>query len=420
MNQRISIFTMVVLGLVWVASVWWLYLTMVSVQLSDRTHTLALQAQSLSFIISQVVEQNGEDDLEEITRSAITWSNLFKEDDEDAVVFLPGNTVAYPLNVSAKTYPAVCENRSTLNNPSVMVPVPNSNWCIMYSQLNVPLFSLIEAAMIASIVSVLLLWYVFIRIANKQISFHRQMEELKDNVVHGIAHDIRSPLSVIRGYAELLSSKGDSFAPAKRKHYLETIERSSTNLITMVSDLLDIRKLENKQFNFEISEFDINEIVKQQLDYYSEQAQNQSLSLVHQNHSGGPLPIMADRKSVERIVANLLSNSIKFTPAQGVITVAAAVWDVDPDMIVCAVSDTGAGIPFEKQPLIFQKFFQAIKPINTDRPSSGLGLVICKDLIEGMGGLIWFRSEPGIGTTFYFTLPKAKPPVSDTKNSVTV
>ena len=226
----------------------------------------------------------------------------------------------------------------------------------------------------------------------------RQLEQLRDNLVHMIVHDMRSPLAIIHGIHEILEKfDGNNLSPQGLTR-LHRAMKGTEELITLVNSLLDISKLESGKMKLNISEFNIGILVQSVTLNMSEGITNHSI--IH-DISGNPIPIYGDQALISRVLQNLINNAIKYSPKDTQVRVACQLSDIGVRIVV---EDQGAGIIPEYQDKVFDKFFQ----IEHNKNSTGLGLTFCKLAVEAHGGKIGVDSVVGVGSKFWFDLP-AKP-----------
>jgi len=229
-----------------------------------------------------------------------------------------------------------------------------------------------------------------------------KIESIQSDFVTLASHQLRTPLSGIKWYVEILLSGKDRVLSPKQRKYLEEVYRSNERAINLVNDLLDVSRIQEGHIHLEYRPTKIEKIIQEIIDNYSTII---SASKVHINFEmvNGPLPpVSADAEKLKRVVINLLSNSIKYSPADGRIKIS---MERNDGSLRVSIRDSGVGIPKKDQKKVFDKFFRSENVIKLVPDGSGLGLFIAKSLVEAMGGKIWFDSEEGKGTTFYFTLP---------------
>jgi two-component system, sensor histidine kinase and response regulator len=225
----------------------------------------------------------------------------------------------------------------------------------------------------------------------------RKLEALRDNLVHMIVHDMRSPLQGISGYLELLSMVESHRLSEDGRSYIQDAQTSVESLIEMVSSVLDVSKMESGQMQINPVAFDLIQIAGEVLKKLA--PLKGGLDLV-EDMPEGSLQIVADPDLISRTIQNLLTNALKFTPKGG--RVRLEIKPVEGGVRV-ALEDTGCGIPAEDRERIFEKFGQ-IRGQHR-KHSTGLGLTFCKLAVEAHGGTFGVESEVGAGSTFWFRLP---------------
>ncbi|MEM5794202.1 MAG: ATP-binding protein [Candidatus Aenigmatarchaeota archaeon] len=228
----------------------------------------------------------------------------------------------------------------------------------------------------------------------------KKLDVEKDRFISIAAHELKTPMTAISGFAQLLKDEEIIKDKEKRLRYLKIIEDEIKRLSALITDVLDLSRIDLGTIKVFVEEVNINEILNDVKNEMIELAKEKSLYL-NVEVEKGISNVLTDREKLKRILLNLVSNSIKYTEKGG-ITIKA---EKEGDEIKFSVSDTGIGIPKEHFNKIFTRFFQVSSPYTRKAKGSGLGLSICKELVELLGGRIWFDSEVGKGTTFYFTLP---------------
>jgi signal transduction histidine kinase len=230
----------------------------------------------------------------------------------------------------------------------------------------------------------------------------REVQELRTNFTSMLIHDLRSPLTVIKGYADLLEASLDGSAGDKPRRYLTAVQQSCVRMLRLIGEILDVSKLEAGKLSIERKAVDVALLVRDVVERFHVAGQRRGVS-VDAVGTHEPNTIEADPNRLDQILMNLLSNALKFTPDGGKIVVEVATVD---DQAEIAVTDSGAGIPSEELPLLFQKFSQTASGKSAAAQGSGLGLLICRHLVEAHGGRIWVESELGRGSRFAFRLPR--------------
>ncbi len=229
----------------------------------------------------------------------------------------------------------------------------------------------------------------------------REMDSMHSTFTSMLVHDLRSPLTVITGYLQLLEFSASALPPSNRR-YLASIRDACTRMIALISDILDVSKLEAGKLTLARERLDLAALVGEIVDRMRPVADQQQVALGFR--AGAPTAVDADAGRLEQVVMNLLSNALKFTPPGG--RIAVEVWE-DGGAAHVAVVDSGPGIPPAEMPLLFEKFSQTTTGKRARGPGTGLGLVICRHLVEAHGGRIHAESEPGHGARFVFRLPRA-------------
>lgn len=248
---------------------------------------------------------------------------------------------------------------------------------------------------------------------NRQIRELKKLETYRKEFVGNVSHELRTPIFNAQGYIETLL-EGAMDDPIKGKQYLEKALANIERLDAIVSDLLEISKFEAGQIHLDKRAFDIIELTRKVFYQYQHMAEeNQSSLLI--NTKLKQLFVWGDPKRITQVLENLISNSIKYGKKGGTTTV--SYYDLD-EQIVIEVSDDGPGIAEENLSRVFERFYRADKSRARKIGGSGLGLSIVKNIVEAHDQNITVRSELGVGTTFSFTLEKAKSPVQDTITTI--
>ncbi|MFB0526991.1 MAG: ATP-binding protein, partial [bacterium] len=233
------------------------------------------------------------------------------------------------------------------------------------------------------------------------ITLEKEIERMKDDFVHSITHDLRSPMTSIRGFVEVLLDGSAGEINEEQREFLRIIDGSSQKLLGMVNNILDVAKLEMGRMKLSLTKFDPKETVERVVKIMEPQAVKSGVKLSTQGIDSLP-QIRADSDLMERVIMNLVSNAIKFTPSEGSVDI---IGQDFPDRIQITVADTGQGIPPDYLDKVFDKFQQVVGK-EDKRRGSGLGLTIAKYGVEAHLGKIWAGSEMGKGSRFSFWLPK--------------
>lgn len=231
-----------------------------------------------------------------------------------------------------------------------------------------------------------------------------ESDRLKSAFLANMSHEIRTPLNSIIGFSELLSD--EFFEPDQKKEFILSIIINGNNLLNIISDIIDISKIEAGQITIHKMEIPVANFMKEINAQYVAKVEEKNLTYVcncYCNEYGSDVFVLADQERLRQVFNNLISNALKFT-SEGGIEVGCKAWN---EWVEFYVKDTGIGIPPEFHIVIFDRFRQVEGEKTRKYGGNGLGLAITKNLIELMGGRIWVESELGKGATFYFTLPKS-------------
>jgi two-component system phosphate regulon sensor histidine kinase PhoR len=225
-------------------------------------------------------------------------------------------------------------------------------------------------------------------------------QELRKEFVANVSHELRTPLTAIKGFAETLRD-GAMQDPVRGPQYLATIEKHADQLTNLVADLLDLSRLDDHPGIPGRVNLDVGTVIRRGVDMLAPQAEKKSQTLTMTVPAGLP-QIQGDPDYLERALANLLENAIKYTPDGGRVSVSASAND---GAIHIAVADNGIGIPTDDLPRIFERFYRVDRSRSREMGGTGLGLSIVKHVAQAHGGSIDVDSTPGVGSTFTLTLP---------------
>ncbi len=232
------------------------------------------------------------------------------------------------------------------------------------------------------------------------ISKEKEIDKAKTEFVSLASHQLRTPLSTINWYAEMLLSGDVGVLSDGQQKYLEEVYRSNQRMVTLVNALLNVSRLELGTFMVEPEHLDAIELVRSVLGEHAPQIQEKKI-IVSTNFDSHTLMIHADPKLLRMVVQNIISNAVKYTPVAGKISVALS----SEHGLLFKVSDTGFGIPKHQQEHVFEKLFRADNVREKDTEGTGLGLYIVKSILDYSGGKVWFESVENKGSTFYVSLP---------------
>ncbi len=231
--------------------------------------------------------------------------------------------------------------------------------------------------------------------------------EAKGHFLANISHELRTPMNGILGMTELAL---DTELSDEQRDLLETSRNSAISLLYLLNDVLDFSRIEARGIQLDSLTFDLAKLVSETAQAFEAQAKQKGLSLACDISPDVPRTVTGDPARLRQILVNLVGNALKFTPA-GSVAVRTTLESSDEREIRVrfSVSDTGIGIPVEKQSVIFQPFAQADGSMTRKYGGTGLGLSISMRLVELMGGKMWTVSEPGNGSTFHFSVCFARP-----------
>ena len=226
-----------------------------------------------------------------------------------------------------------------------------------------------------------------------------ESDKLKSAFLSNIAHEIRTPMHGILGFAEML--KTVSLTQEQMQEYIAIIEKSSARMLNTITDLIEISRIESGQAEVKLSLVDIGGQMESAYAVFKSEADKKGLQLIFKNTLNiEGMHIRTDREKLDIIITQLLKNAVKYTK-KGFIEIG---FEQKGDLIEYYVKDTGIGIEKDKQQAIFGRFTQADNSLSKTYEGFGLGLSITKAYVEMRGGTIWVESEPGEGSTFYFTV----------------
>jgi two-component system phosphate regulon sensor histidine kinase PhoR len=238
------------------------------------------------------------------------------------------------------------------------------------------------------------------------ISELKRLEKVRQDFVANVSHELRTPLTSIKGYAETLLVEGDESSDSNRD-FLQIILKHANHMSNMVDDLLQLARLEARQKLPEPAAVDAIAVLNSAWKACIALAEEKEVRLENFLPEEG-VPVIADSEQLEQVFRNLIENAIKYGKSGGTVSV---LCEVGPEMATFQVLDDGPGIPMQYQARIFERFFRAERDRSNHEGSTGLGLAICRHIIQNHGGRIWVESPPQgetRGAAFFFTLPLVK------------
>ena len=230
----------------------------------------------------------------------------------------------------------------------------------------------------------------------------RRLETVRRDFVANVSHELRTPVASVRSAAETLRMAMDH-DPKAAAQFIDIIERNGRRLGELINDLLDLSKIEAKEYRLKVETSALRQLCEKTVAAFAERASSRGMRLAVEIPEGFP-PAAVDTSAFDRILTNLVDNALKYCPDGASISVSAR--ELGPKIQV-SVSDTGAGIDAKHLPRLFERFYRVDNGRSRDMGGTGLGLSIVKHLVEAMGGEARVESLPGKGTTFAFTLSRA-------------
>jgi len=238
-------------------------------------------------------------------------------------------------------------------------------------------------------------------ITMQDITYLKELDRIRSDFVHTVSHDLRSPLTSVLGYTELVERAGS--LNENQRDFLKRIQDSVQHITSLINDLLDLGRIE-AGFDTRREYVQLEGILRYTLDMLQGQIKSKHLKI--QTDIASPLPpLRANPIRLRQVLDNVIGNAIKYTQEKGEVQIFAHSED---HQIILQVSDTGPGIPPEDQPHIFDKFYRGSN-ISSDTEGSGLGLAIVKSIVDSQQGRIWVESALGKGTSFFIVLPVTLP-----------
>lgn len=234
------------------------------------------------------------------------------------------------------------------------------------------------------------------------ITREKLIEKMKTEFVSLAAHQLRTPLSAIKWTVKMVLDEELGKINKEQREFLTDSYNSNERMITLINNLLNVARIEEGRYVFRPILVDIEEITKNVIDSYKEEAQKGGLKFEFEEPKEKLPKIVVDVEKIRIAIDNLIRNAVKYTLSGNKVIISLK---YNKKEIEFSVRDTGVGIPRQQQKRIFTKFFRAANVVRMETEGAGLGLYITKNIIEAHGGRIWFKSELRKGTTFWFTLP---------------
>lgn len=238
-------------------------------------------------------------------------------------------------------------------------------------------------------------------IAFRDVTQEREMDKRKTEFISIASHQLRTPLSAIRWYLEMLIGGDAGELNAEQCDYMNQILASNARMVTLVNDLLNVSRVETGALAIDAIPTDYNKLVESVIDELRPQMEKKKIKCVFEK-SKSLKKIMLDPKLLHQVISNIIDNAVKYSPQKTTVTVKLR---IKAPNIILSVADQGLGISKDDRSRIFTKFFRGTGAVKKQTEGSGLGLYLVKTVIDRIGGKIWFDSAAGKGTTFYIGLP---------------
>lgn len=237
---------------------------------------------------------------------------------------------------------------------------------------------------------------------NQMVVALQNLEDMRRGFIANVSHELRTPMTSIRGFIEGILD--GTIPPEKQKGYLNIVRDETNRLNRLVNDLLDLARMEAGEVKLSMKQVEINELIRICIIKLESLIINKNIN-IKANFDEEEMLVTADSDAIERVIINLIHNAIKFSNENGTITIKT---ESRKDKVIVSVKDEGIGIAEEEIRQIWDRFYKSDKSRSKDKTGTGLGLAIVKNIINEHGQEVWVESEPGKGSTFYFSLKKAE------------
>jgi len=235
----------------------------------------------------------------------------------------------------------------------------------------------------------------------RDITSRKEVEEMKSNFLSVVSHELKTPLHSIKGFVDIILMGKTGHITDTQRDFLTIVKTQTTQLQNQINDLLEFSRLEAGQVKLRLEDTSLPDVASAVIEKLKPQAQDGQITLASAFGDGFPA-IRADRSRLEQVLTNLVDNAIKFTAPGGKVSISG---EEHGESVRVAVRDTGIGIPPDALAHVFDRFYQVDGSATRSYRGTGLGLTICKHIVEQHQGRIWVESEQGVGSTFYVELP---------------
>ncbi len=237
----------------------------------------------------------------------------------------------------------------------------------------------------------------------KELERLKAIDKLKTDFVASISHELRTPLAAIKAYSETMLSSLSDLDKDILNDFLQIVYKESLHLESLLDELLDFAKIEQKAMSLEKTKFNLAELIQEVIQSMTEFAKSKNVRL--ECDVSEPIFILADRKRIRQVLINLVSNGVKYSKENGNDKFVKISTKIDNAFVIISISDNGIGIPEEYQQKVFEKFFRVGSALDYRTEGAGIGLTITKEIVELHGGRIWLESKVNDGSVFYVQLP---------------
>jgi two-component system phosphate regulon sensor histidine kinase PhoR len=240
---------------------------------------------------------------------------------------------------------------------------------------------------------------------SRELDILKQNEVYRKEFLQNLSHEFKTPVFAIQGYIDTLLN-GALENPEVNRRFLEKAGKNAERLANLINDLDAISKLERGELKLSKQNFIIQDVIREAFESLSIKAEKANIDFSFKKGCEKPMTVYADKEKIQQVVYNLIDNAIKYGKTDGHIV--ASIYNTDDNTILVEISDNGIGIPEKYLNRIFERFYRTSGGRNKDVKGSGLGLSICKHIIEAHGQSIHVRSKEDVGTTIGFTLDRKK------------
>ena len=240
----------------------------------------------------------------------------------------------------------------------------------------------------------------------ESLEYQKEIEDSRKEMIAGVAHDLRTPLTSVKGYVEGLMD-GIADTPEKQERYLKTIYNSTRSMEHLLDELLTVSKLETGKISLDLQKININDFLDDCVNNMQIAIESRGFEFIYKNKCGGDVSVMLDSDQFQRVIRNILSNSVRYSKKDGKSKIEISAHDYKKNVII-SIADNGIGVSIENISKIFDSFFRDDPARTKVSEGSGLGLYVCKQIVDLHGGRIWATGKEGKGLTIHISLNKAE------------